>query len=204
MKILPLHAWLLFHCKNCSCVSENYVYCISKIEKRLEYLLITNCWSQLTKNYNKLSEKFLPDSCTSNLEWVHAAPTSESRFRITEKDSENQEKIYAFLSEQEKRIKALLLLHLKLLLFFSFINTVLVWNFLSKGKRQIIKYVFFSQCVCNPLHAHVHTVLQKAWIPGMHTCTGSIVWDRERLSGMNLEWAGYWREDVSWDLRGTS
>lgn len=35
----------LFHCKNCSCVSESYVYCISKIEKRLEYLLITNCWS---------------------------------------------------------------------------------------------------------------------------------------------------------------
>lgn len=35
MRVLPLHTWLLFNSKNCSCVSENYVYCISKIEKRL-------------------------------------------------------------------------------------------------------------------------------------------------------------------------
>lgn len=186
MKVLLLHTWLLFHCKNCSCVSENYVYCISKIEKRLEYLLIKNCWSQLTKIYNRLSEQFLPDSCTSDLEGVHTAPTSESRFRITGKDSEEQEKMYTFLSEQEKRIKIVLLLHLKWLLFFSFVNTVLVWNFLS---QEIIKCGFFRQCVCTCVRSstrsctHCATESVDSMHAHMHKEHSSLVWGE-----------GFWHE----------
>lgn len=63
--------------------------------------------------------------------------------------------------------------------FHTVDNTMLVLKFVSKGKRQI--FFFFSvrvhACACSPLHAHVHTMLQKAGFRGTHTCTWYIaVW----------------------------
>lgn len=83
--------------------------------------------------------------------------------------------------EQEKRIKTVPLLHLKWLLFFSFVDTVLVWNILSKGKRQIIRCVFFSLCVCTCaiLYMHMCTLCYRKY--GFHACTmhrehSTLVW----------------------------
>lgn len=87
------------------------------IDKRLVYLLVTNYWSQMTKNY-KLPEKFLPDSCTSSVSWMRTALTSESRFRITREESEEKVQICAFLREEERKSKTVQLLHLKQMLFF--------------------------------------------------------------------------------------
>lgn len=87
------------------------------IDKRLEYLLITNYWSHLTKN-DKIPEKFL----------LTAAPHLSSACRLHRrlragselqgKTLKNSKSYMHFLSEQEKRIKAVLLWHLKQVLFF--------------------------------------------------------------------------------------
>lgn len=66
MKVLPV-AYLTHFIAKIVPMSIKMMYIVFfMIDKRLEYLLITNYWSQLTKNDNLL-EKFLPDSCTSSL-----------------------------------------------------------------------------------------------------------------------------------------
>lgn len=84
--------------------------------------------------------------------------------------------MHTFLSEQEKdkNCHVTTFEMIALLFFCQYSAGLKLFSERTKANNKICFFQSVCVHVCNPLHVHVHTVLQKVWIPWMHTCKGSI------------------------------
>lgn len=88
---------------------------------------------------------------------MHTVPVSESRFRITGKDSEEQEKKYTFLSEKEKKNKNCLVTTFAMIALFFFCwysadLKLFIQRKLANNKMGFFQSVYVHMCAFLYMH----------------------------------------------------